>query len=61
VPGHVARELRPDSIRNTVFSAAFAGDNRYASRAVTTSATLTPTVRTQMQWPLSTTRIGSPS
>ncbi|MGW7386811.1 hypothetical protein [Streptomyces sp. NPDC054794] len=45
--------------RNTVFSAAFAGDYRYASRTVTTSATLTPTVRTEMQWPLSTTRIGS--
>ncbi|MBW8796272.1 MAG: hypothetical protein JF597_22535 [Streptomyces sp.] len=45
--------------RNTVFSAAFAGDYRYAPRTVTTSATLTPTVRTQMQWPVSTTRIGS--
>ncbi|MGW5428575.1 hypothetical protein ACWET9_15360 [Streptomyces sp. NPDC004059] len=45
--------------RNTVFSAAFAGDYRYAPRTVTTSATLTPTVRTEMQWPLSTTRIGS--
>jgi len=45
--------------RNTVFSAAFAGDYRYAPRTVTTSATLAPTVRTEMQWPLSTTRIGS--
>ncbi|MEV6050377.1 hypothetical protein [Streptomyces sp. NPDC052107] len=45
--------------RNTVFSTAFAGDYRYAPRTVTTSATLTPTVRTEMQWPLSTTRIGS--
>lgn len=45
--------------RNTVFSAAFAGDYRYAPRTVTTSATLTPTVRTEMQWPVSTTRIGS--
>ncbi|WP_406475412.1 hypothetical protein [Streptomyces sp. NBC_01615] len=45
--------------RNTVFSAAFAGDYRYAPRTVTTSATLTPTVRTETQWPVSTTRIGS--
>ncbi|MCT9008223.1 hypothetical protein [Streptomyces rhizosphaerihabitans] len=45
--------------RNTVFSAAFAGDYRYAPRTVTTSTTLTPTVRTQTQWPLSTTRVGS--
>lgn len=45
--------------RNTVFSAAFAGDYRYAPRTVTTGATLTPKVRTEMQWPLSTTRIGS--
>jgi hypothetical protein len=45
--------------RNTVLSAAFAGDHLYAPRTVTTTATLTPTVRTQMQWPLSTTRIGS--
>lgn len=45
--------------RNTVFSAAFAGDYRYAPRTVTTSATLTPTVRTEMQWPTGTTRIGS--
>lgn len=45
--------------RNTVFSAAFAGDYRYAPRTVTTSATLTPTVRTEMQWPTETTRIGS--
>jgi hypothetical protein len=45
--------------RNAVFSAAFAGDYRYAPRTVTTSATLTPAVRTGMQWPLSTTRIGS--
>ncbi|MEV6762279.1 hypothetical protein AB0N16_16915 [Streptomyces sp. NPDC051105] len=45
--------------RNTVFSAAFAGDYRYAPRTVTTTATVTPTTRTQMQWPLSTTRIGS--
>ncbi|MCD9880137.1 hypothetical protein [Streptomyces guryensis] len=45
--------------RNTVLSAAFAGDYRYAPRTVTTRATLTPTVRTQVQWPLSTTRIGS--
>ncbi|MFJ8779440.1 YncE family protein [Streptomyces sp. NPDC102476] len=45
--------------RNTVFSAAFAGDYRYAPRTVTTGATLTPTVRTQLQYPLRTTRIGS--
>jgi hypothetical protein len=45
--------------RNTVFSAAFAGDFHYAPRTVTTSATLTPTVRTEMQWPLTTTRVGS--
>ncbi|MFE2423176.1 hypothetical protein [Streptomyces hokutonensis] len=45
--------------RNTVFSAAFAGDYRYAPRTVTTSATLTPTVRTAMQYPLATTRVGS--
>ncbi|MFF2512959.1 hypothetical protein [Streptomyces sp. NPDC058086] len=45
--------------RNTVFSAAFAGDYHYAPRTVTTSATLTPTVRTEMQWPLTTTRVGS--
>lgn len=45
--------------RNTVFSAAFAGDDRYAPRTVTTGATVTPTVRTDVQWPLSTTRIGS--
>ncbi|MGW1802162.1 hypothetical protein ACWCQN_41275 [Streptomyces sp. NPDC001984] len=45
--------------RNTAFSAAFTGDYRYAPRTVTTSTTLTPTVRTQLQWPLTTTRIGS--
>ncbi|GHD68294.1 hypothetical protein GCM10010317_072120 [Streptomyces mirabilis] len=45
--------------RNTVFSAAFAGDYRYAPRTATTTATLTPTVRTAMQYPLATTRIGS--
>ncbi|MFJ8360451.1 hypothetical protein [Streptomyces sp. NPDC093984] len=45
--------------RNTVFSAAFAGDYRYAPRTVTTGTTVTPTVRTQMQWPTGTTRIGS--
>ncbi|MEV4445715.1 hypothetical protein [Streptomyces mirabilis] len=45
--------------RNTVFSAAFAGDYRYAPRRATTTATLTPTVRTAMQYPLATTRIGS--
>ncbi|MER7838470.1 hypothetical protein ABTY98_21920 [Streptomyces sp. NPDC096040] len=45
--------------RNTVFSAAFAGDYRYSPRTVTNNAILTPTVRTQMQWPLATTRIGS--
>ncbi|MFJ2392824.1 hypothetical protein ACIOTI_08755 [Streptomyces sp. NPDC087843] len=45
--------------RNTVFSAAFAGDYRYAPRTVTTSAALTPTVRTAMQWPQATTRVGS--
>lgn len=45
--------------RNTAFSAAFAGDYGYAPRTVTTSATLTPTVRTAMQWPLATTRVGS--
>ncbi|MGW2492409.1 hypothetical protein ACWCV9_35095 [Streptomyces sp. NPDC001606] len=45
--------------RNTTFSAAFTGDYRYAPRTVSTNATLTPTSRTQMQWPLSTTRIGS--
>ncbi|QIY96552.1 hypothetical protein HEP87_24230 [Streptomyces sp. S1D4-11] len=45
--------------RNTVLSAAFAGDYHYAPRTVTTSATLAPTVRTQMQWPLTTTRVGS--
>lgn len=45
--------------RNTVFSAAFTGDYRYAPRTVTTGATLTPTVRTQLQDPLETTRIGS--
>ncbi|MFD8419816.1 hypothetical protein [Streptomyces sp. NPDC059668] len=45
--------------RNTVFSAAFAGDDRYAPRTVTAGAALTPTVRTAMQWPLTTTRVGS--
>ncbi|WP_316749781.1 hypothetical protein [Streptomyces herbicida] len=45
--------------RNTVFSAAFAGDYRYAPRTVTTGTTLTPTVRTNTQWPTGTTRIGS--
>ncbi|MFF4208703.1 YncE family protein [Streptomyces sp. NPDC001796] len=45
--------------RNTVFSAVFAGDYRYAPRTVTTGTTVTPTVRTQMQWPTGTTRIGS--
>ncbi|MFC3573621.1 hypothetical protein ACFOZ0_10135 [Streptomyces yaanensis] len=45
--------------RNTVFSAAFGGDHRYAPRTVTTGATLTPTVRTDTQYPLSTIRIGS--
>jgi hypothetical protein len=45
--------------RNTAFSAVFAGDYRYAPRTVTTSATVTPTVRTDMQYPLATTRIGS--
>ncbi|MGW5659998.1 hypothetical protein ACWEWG_07835 [Streptomyces sp. NPDC003758] len=45
--------------RNTVFTAAFAGDYRYAPRTVTTGTTVTPTVRTQMQWPTGTTRIGS--
>ncbi|MFD9508189.1 hypothetical protein [Streptomyces mirabilis] len=45
--------------RNTVFSAAFAGDYRYAPRTATTTATLTPTVRTATQYPLATTRIGS--
>lgn len=45
--------------RNTVFGAVFAGDYRYAPRTVTTSATLTPTVRTESQWPLSTARVGS--
>ncbi|MGW3288864.1 YncE family protein [Streptomyces sp. NPDC001002] len=45
--------------RNTVFSAAFAGDYRYAPRTVTAGATLTPAVKTQMQYPLKTTRIGS--
>ncbi|MGW4882895.1 hypothetical protein ACWEPI_40840 [Streptomyces sp. NPDC004262] len=45
--------------RNTVLSAAFTGDYRYAPRTVTTTATVTPTTRTQVQWPVSTTRIGS--
>ncbi|MEU9451522.1 hypothetical protein [Streptomyces sp. NPDC048277] len=45
--------------RNTVFSAAFAGDYRYAPRTVTTTATLTPTVRTRLQYPVRTTRVGS--
>ncbi|MEU2618851.1 hypothetical protein ABZ642_11890 [Streptomyces sp. NPDC007157] len=45
--------------RDTVFSAAFAGDYRYAPRTVTTGTTLTPTVRTELQYPLKTTRIGS--
>ncbi|MET7692809.1 hypothetical protein ABZT06_33405 [Streptomyces sp. NPDC005483] len=45
--------------RNTVLSAAFAGDYRYEPRTVTTSAILTPTARTQMQWPTGTTRIGA--
>ena len=45
--------------RNTVFSAAFAGDYRYEPRTVTTSAIVAPTVRTQMQWPTGTTRIGA--
>ncbi|MFD7873723.1 hypothetical protein ACFV5G_06270 [Streptomyces sp. NPDC059766] len=45
--------------RNTVFSAAFAGDYRYAPRTVATGTTLTPTIRTETQWPLATTRIGS--
>lgn len=45
--------------RNTVFTAAFAGDYRYAPRTVTTGATLTPTVRTKLQNALGTTRIGS--
>ncbi|MFJ6832502.1 hypothetical protein [Streptomyces sp. NPDC091209] len=45
--------------RNTVFSAAFTGDYRYAPRTVTTGTTLTPTVRTQTQYPISTTRVGS--
>ncbi|MFF1743607.1 hypothetical protein [Streptomyces mirabilis] len=45
--------------RNTAFSAAFAGDYHYAPRTATTRATLTPTVRTAMQYPLATTRVGS--
>lgn len=45
--------------RNTVFSAVFNGDDRYAPRTVTAIATVTPTVRTVMQYPLGTTRIGS--
>ncbi|MEV6513833.1 hypothetical protein AB0M61_48000 [Streptomyces sp. NPDC051642] len=45
--------------RNTTFTAVFAGDYRYAPRTVTHAVTLTPTVRTQLQWPLATTRIGS--
>ncbi|WP_329288421.1 YncE family protein [Streptomyces sp. NBC_01455] len=45
--------------RNTVFSAAFTGDYRYAPRTVTTGTTLTPAVRTALQRPLTTTRVGS--
>jgi hypothetical protein len=45
--------------RNTTFTASFAGDYRYAPRSVTTGTTLTPSVRTEMQWPEGTTRIGS--
>lgn len=46
--------------RNTTFTAVFAGDYRYAPRTATHSATLTPAVtKTQLQWPLATTRIGS--
>ncbi|MFB7242353.1 hypothetical protein ACFCYX_07765 [Streptomyces populi] len=45
--------------RNTVFSAAFTGDGRYAPRTVTVGVTLTPTVRTATRHPLSTTRVGS--
>ncbi|MEV7501768.1 hypothetical protein [Streptomyces sp. NPDC093018] len=45
--------------RNTVFEAVFAGDYRYAPRTVSTGTTLTPTVRTKTQWPLSTTRVGT--
>ncbi|MGW3244886.1 hypothetical protein [Streptomyces sp. NPDC001070] len=45
--------------RNTVFTAAFSGDYRYAPRTVTRSTTLTPAVRTETQYPLATTRIGS--
>jgi hypothetical protein len=46
--------------RNTTFTAVFAGDYRYAPRTATHGVTLTPTVtRTQLQWPLATTRIGA--
>lgn len=45
--------------RNTTFEAAFTGDYRYAPRTVSTGTTLTPTVRTRTQSPLSTTRVGS--
>ncbi|MFG2778289.1 hypothetical protein ACGFY7_10625 [Streptomyces prunicolor] len=46
--------------RNTTFTAVFAGDHRYAPRTVTHGVTLAPAVtKTQLQWPLATTRIGS--
>lgn len=45
--------------RNTTFEAAFTGDYRYAPRTVSTGTTLTPAVRTETQWPLATTRVGS--
>ncbi|WP_339130559.1 hypothetical protein WJM95_16920 [Streptomyces sp. f51] len=44
---------------NTVFSAAFTGDGRYAPRTVTTGVTVAPTTRTRTQYPLTTTRVGS--
>lgn len=45
--------------RNTVFSASFGGDYRYAPRTASRTAVLAPTVKTELQWPLGTTRIGS--
>jgi hypothetical protein len=45
--------------RNTVLTADFPGDYRYAPRTVTNTAKVDPTVRTQTQYPMSTTRIGS--
>jgi hypothetical protein len=46
--------------RNTVFTASFGGDFRYAPRTVSSrTAVLAPTVTTDLQWPVGSTRIGS--